>query len=78
MTIATRGLDAVKLAGTADPPSSSSTSWCPGWTDGLNGWEVCRSLRADPETRTITIIIVPGRGEEGDKVVGLELGAETP
>jgi two-component system, OmpR family, alkaline phosphatase synthesis response regulator PhoP len=42
----------------------------------LNGWEVCRRLRQDPETRDIAVIMVTGRVEEGDKVLGFELGAD--
>ena len=42
----------------------------------LNGWEVCRRLRSEPETRAIPIIMVTGRVEEGDKVLGFELGAD--
>ncbi len=42
----------------------------------LNGWEVCRRLKQDPETSAIPIIIVTGRVEEGDKVLGFELGAD--
>ncbi len=42
----------------------------------LNGWEVCRRLKQEPETRTIPIIMVTGRVEEGDKVLGFELGAD--
>ena len=42
----------------------------------LNGWEVCRRLKQDPETRGIPVIMVTGRVEEGDKVLGFELGAD--
>src|SRR5262245_19214683 len=42
----------------------------------LNGWEVCRRLKQDPATRAIPIIIVTARVEEGDKVLGFELGAD--
>ncbi|PYN01668.1 MAG: DNA-binding response regulator [Candidatus Rokuibacteriota bacterium] len=42
----------------------------------LNGWEVCRRLKEDPETRGIPVIMVTGRVEEGDKVLGFELGAD--
>ena len=42
----------------------------------MNGWEVCRRLKEDPETRAIPIIMVTGRAEEGDKVLGFELGAD--
>jgi two-component system alkaline phosphatase synthesis response regulator PhoP len=42
----------------------------------LDGWHVCRRLKADTETQAIPIIIVTGRAEEGDKVRGFELGAD--
>jgi len=42
----------------------------------LNGWEVCRRLKQDPETRGIAVIMVTGRVEEGDKVLGFEMGAD--
>src|SRR5499426_4053953 len=42
----------------------------------LNGWEVCRRLKEEPETRAIPVIMVTGRVEEGDKVLGFELGAD--
>jgi DNA-binding response OmpR family regulator len=42
----------------------------------LNGWEVCRRLKQEPETRTVPVIMVTGRVEEGDKVLGFELGAD--
>ena len=42
----------------------------------LNGWEVCRRLKQDPETRAIAVIMVTGRVEEGDKVLGFEMGAD--
>ena len=38
--------------------------------------EVCRRLRQDPEARTIPIIMVTGRVEEGDVILGFELGAD--
>ena len=42
----------------------------------LNGWEVCRRLKQDAETQGIPVIMVTGRVEEGDKVLGFELGAD--
>jgi two-component system alkaline phosphatase synthesis response regulator PhoP len=42
----------------------------------LNGWELCRRLKQDAETRDIPVIMVTGRAEEGDKVLGFELGAD--
>jgi two-component system alkaline phosphatase synthesis response regulator PhoP len=42
----------------------------------LDGLEVCRRLRAQPSTATVPILMLTARGEETDKVVGLELGAD--
>jgi two-component system phosphate regulon response regulator PhoB len=43
---------------------------------GLDGLEVCRQLRRDAATRRLPIIMLTARGEEVDRVVGLELGAD--
>jgi two-component system, OmpR family, phosphate regulon response regulator PhoB len=40
------------------------------------GTEVCRELRGDPATRAIPIMMLTARGEEIDRVVGFELGAD--
>jgi two-component system alkaline phosphatase synthesis response regulator PhoP len=42
----------------------------------MNGWEVCRCLKREPETAETPVIMVSGRVEEGDKVLGFELGAD--
>src|SRR6267142_4055521 len=42
----------------------------------LNGWEVCRRLKQDADTKNIPVIMVTGRVEEGDKVLGFEMGAD--
>ena len=42
----------------------------------LNGWDVCRRLKEATDTRSIPIIMVTGRAEEGDKILGFELGAD--
>lgn len=43
---------------------------------GLDGVEICRRMKADPRTRTVSIIMVTARGEESDVVLGLGLGAD--
>lgn len=43
---------------------------------GLDGYEVCRRLRADSATAALPILMLTARGAEGDKVRGLDLGAD--
>ena len=43
---------------------------------GLDGLEVCRTLRADQRTKHLPIIMLTAKGEEADVVAGLELGAD--
>lgn len=42
----------------------------------LSGIEVCRRLRRQSETREIPVIVLTARGEEADKVRGLDSGAD--
>jgi len=42
---------------------------------GMDGYEVCQRLREDYRTRQIPIIIVTAKGEQSDRVRGLERGA---
>jgi sigma-B regulation protein RsbU (phosphoserine phosphatase) len=42
---------------------------------GMDGFEVCRVLKARPDTRHTLVIFLSARGEVSDKVSGLELGA---
>lgn len=42
---------------------------------GMDGYEVCRILKNNLETREIPIVFVTGLGAEGDEIRGLELGA---
>jgi len=42
----------------------------------LDGIEVCRRLRQDPETASIPVIMLTAKGDEVDRIVGLELGAD--
>ena len=43
---------------------------------GLDGLEVCRSLRRGAATRGLPIIMLTARTEEADRIAGLELGAD--
>jgi DNA-binding response OmpR family regulator len=43
---------------------------------GLDGLEVCRRLRATPGLATLPVIMLTARGDDVDKIIGLELGAD--
>jgi len=43
---------------------------------GMSGMDIARRLRAEERTRAIPIIMLTARGEEQDKVAGLEVGAD--
>lgn len=42
---------------------------------GMDGLEVCRTLKGNPELRDIPVIMLTAKGEESDIVAGLEMGA---
>jgi two-component system phosphate regulon response regulator PhoB len=42
----------------------------------IPGTEVCRQLRASERTRTVPVIMLTARGDELDRVVGFEVGAD--
>jgi DNA-binding response OmpR family regulator len=42
----------------------------------VGGLEICRGVRSDPKTARIPIIMLTARGEESERIVGLELGAD--
>lgn len=43
---------------------------------GMSGTELCRRLRKQPTTEKTPIIILTAKASEGDKILGLELGAD--
>jgi len=42
----------------------------------LSGTDVCRQLKSDPRTKSMPVIMLTAKGEELDRVVGFELGAD--
>jgi two-component system, OmpR family, phosphate regulon response regulator PhoB len=42
----------------------------------MDGTEVCRRLRAQPETATATIIMLTAKAEESDQLIGFSVGAD--
>jgi two-component system phosphate regulon response regulator PhoB len=55
------------------PPDLVILDWM---LPGLSGIELCRRLRARPETKALPIIMLTARGEESEKVRGLATGAD--
>jgi DNA-binding response OmpR family regulator len=72
VALAANGAEAVRQAGEIQPSLVLLDLRIP----QLNGWEVCRRLKGDPLTRAIPIVIVTARVDEGEKVLGFELGAD--
>jgi DNA-binding response OmpR family regulator len=72
VVVAPSGGDAVKHARDGRPDIILLDIMVP----QLNGWEVCRRLKRDAATGSIPVIMVTGRVDEGDKVLGFEMGAD--
>lgn len=66
------GEDALLMAREA-PPDIVILDWM---IEGISGLEVCRRLRRLPETANVPIIMLTARGEESDRIRGLETGAD--
>jgi len=43
---------------------------------GMDGYEVCKAIKSSPDTKFISVIILSARREMGDKVKGMDLGAD--
>jgi len=43
---------------------------------GIQGIELCRILRNDPKTNGLPVIMLTAKGEEVDRILGLEMGAD--
>ena len=61
------------LAVEENRPDSVILDWM---LPGVSGIELCRQLRARPATREIPVIMLTARGEEEDRVRGLDVGAD--
>jgi two-component system phosphate regulon response regulator PhoB len=70
--VAGRGDDALRLAKSQRPDLVLLDVMLP----GLSGKQVCASIRADPTIATTPIIMLSAKGEEVDRIVGLEVGAD--
>lgn len=70
--IANSGERALKLAATGTPPDLILLDIM---MPGMDGYEVCQHLKADPKMRDIPVIFLTAKNEADDEKKGLELGA---
>ena len=71
LLIAQSGEEALQIAQDAQPQLILLDINMP----GMNGYETCRRLKADPNTKDAVVVFLSARGDVDDKVRGLELGA---
>jgi two-component system cell cycle response regulator len=69
---AMNGLEAIEKAKTQAPDIILLDVMMP----GIDGFEVCRRLKADPETMHIPVVMVTALSDTADRVRGLEAGAD--
>lgn len=43
---------------------------------GMDGLEICKKIREKPETRMLPVLMLTAKGDEIDKILGLEFGAD--
>ncbi|HEX8193431.1 MAG TPA: phosphate regulon transcriptional regulator PhoB [Allosphingosinicella sp.] len=65
--------DEALLLAEESPPDIVILDWM---IEGVSGIEVCRRLRRRPGTANVPIIMLTARGEEADRIRGLETGAD--
>jgi putative two-component system response regulator len=70
--VANHGEQALRIAASATPPDLILLDVM---MPGIDGYEVCRRLKADPLTRDIPVIFLTARTEVEDEQKGLSLGA---
>jgi len=72
VSVATTGEDAMLLL-EEEPPDLVLLDWM---LPHLSGIEICRRLRRMPRTRELPVIMLTARGEEADRIRGLDTGAD--
>ena len=65
--------DEALLLARENPPDLVLLDWM---IEGVSGLEVCRRLRRWPSTANVPIIMLTAKGEEADRIRGLETGAD--
>jgi two-component system phosphate regulon response regulator PhoB len=71
--VSTADGDEALLLAEESPPDIVILDWM---IEGVSGIEVCRRLRRRPATANVPIIMLTARGEEADRIRGLETGAD--
>lgn len=66
------GIQGLKLARTSSPNLILLDIMLP----GIDGIEICKTLKKEPKTENIPVIMLTAKGGETNKVVGLEVGAD--
>ena len=69
---ADNGIDAIRLAKEQFPQLMLLDLMLP----GMDGLDVCKEIRKDSSMSNMPIIMITAKGEEIDKIIGLELGAD--
>ena len=69
---ANNGIDAVKIAKVEKPGLLLLDLMLP----GIDGFDVCKEIKRDNDMKKTSIIMLTAKGEELDKILGLELGAD--
>ncbi|AYE33143.1 response regulator transcription factor [Clostridium septicum] len=69
---ANNGCDAIKIAKDEKPSLVLLDLMLP----GMDGFDVCKEIKGNKELKNTSIIMLTAKGEELDKILGLELGAD--
>jgi serine phosphatase RsbU (regulator of sigma subunit) len=72
LSVATGGADALEIAGSSDCPDLVLLDVM---MPEMDGYEVCRRLKADPKTKDVPVIFVTAMSEVDDETKGFSLGA---
>lgn len=70
--VATNGKDALHIVFSANPPDLILLDIM---MPGMDGYEVCRELKSDPQTSDIPVIFLTSKTEVADEEKGFEAGA---
>ena len=73
VTSALKGSEALKILENASPPDLVILDLM---LPDMPGLDICRHIRSKDSLKNISVIIVTAKGEEVDRVVGFELGAD--